>query len=64
MKNFYVFKSDRGKYEEGRRKKVKELREKEALFIDENFYDEGLDEGKDPKVVVMFSEVGPERYTF
>jgi hypothetical protein len=64
MKNFYVFKSDRGKYEEERRKKVKKLREKEALFIDENFYDEELDEGKDPKVVVMFSEVGPERYTF
>lgn len=64
VKNFYVLRSDRGKYEEKEKEGVKRLREIEALFINENFYDAKEDENKKPKVVVIFSEIGPERYTF
>jgi hypothetical protein len=64
MLNFYLLTSDRGKYEEERRERMKKLREKEAIFINKNIYDKKENEGKKPKVAVIFSEVGPERYSF
>jgi len=51
-------------YREGDRERIKKQREEERVFINENFYDEKLTDGKRPKVAVIFSEVGPERYTF
>jgi len=51
-------------YKNGDRERIRKQREDERVFIDENFYDEKLNNGKRPKVAVIFSEVGPERYTF
>ncbi|MDI6826401.1 MAG: hypothetical protein QMD36_04395 [Candidatus Aenigmarchaeota archaeon] len=51
-------------YVEGDRERIRRQREEERIFIDENFYDGKEDEGEKPKVAVIFSEVGPERYTF
>lgn len=51
-------------YKEGDRERIRKQREEERVFINENFYDKKLDDGKRPKVAVIFSEVGPERYTF
>ena len=51
-------------YKEGDRERIRRQREEERVFINENFYDEKLSDGKRPKVAVIFSEVGPERYTF
>lgn len=62
--NFYLFTSDRGKYDENKREKMKALREKEAVFVNKDIYDRKLNEGKEKKVAIIFSEVGPERYTF
>ena len=62
--NFYLFTSDREKYDENKREGMKKLREIDAVFIDKDIYDEKLNDGKKSKVAVIFSEVGPERYTF
>jgi hypothetical protein len=62
--NFYLLTSDRGKYDEKKRERMKELRELEAVFVNKDIYDKKLNEGKKPKVAVIFSEVGPERYIF
>ena len=51
-------------YKEGDRERIRKQREEDRVFINENFYDEKLNDGKRPKVGVIFSEVGPERYTF
>jgi hypothetical protein len=49
-------------YVEKDRKRIREQREEERVFVNEDFYDKKDD--KKPKVAVIFSEVGPERYTF
>jgi len=49
-------------YVEGDRERIRRQREEERVFVDEDFYDKKDD--KKPKVAVIFSEVGPERYTF
>lgn len=49
-------------YVEGDRERIRRQREEERVFINEDFYDKKDD--KKPKVAVIFSEVGPERYTF
>jgi len=54
----------RSGYEEKDRERIKNLREKKAVFVDKNFYNKKLDENKDPKVAMIFTEVGPERYKF
>ena len=51
-------------YKEGDRERIRKQREEERVFIDKNLYDEKLNFGKKPKVAIIFSEVGPERYTF
>ena len=56
--------SARASYTDEERERIIKLREKEAVFIDEDFYDRELDEGKDAKVAMIFTEVGPERYKF
>jgi len=48
-------------YVEGDRERIRKQREEERVFINEDFYDK---DSKKPKVAVIFSEVGPERYTF
>ena len=54
----------RKEYKPGERERIRKLREEEAIFVNKDFYDEELDEGKKPKVAVIFTEVGPERYKF
>jgi hypothetical protein len=49
-------------YVDGDRERIRRQREEERLFVNEDFYDKK--DGKKPKVAVIFSEVGPERYTF
>jgi hypothetical protein len=51
-------------YPEKDRERIRKLREEKAVFVNKDFYDKDLDEGKNAKVVVIFSEVGPERYKF
>jgi hypothetical protein len=51
-------------YKEGDRERIRKQREEERVFVNEDFYDKNENEGKRPKVAVIFSEVGPERYTF
>jgi len=51
-------------YQEKDRERIRRLREKETMFINIDFYDKELDEGKDAKVAMIFTEVGPERYKF
>jgi len=51
-------------YQEMDRDRIRKLREKELAFINKDFYDKKLDEGKDAKVAMIFTEVGPERYEF
>jgi hypothetical protein len=51
-------------YIEGDRERIRKQREEERVFVNEEFYDKKENEGKKPKVAVIFSEVGPERYTF
>lgn len=49
-------------YVEGDRERIRRQREEERVFINEDLYDKK--DSKKPKVAVIFSEVGPERYTF
>jgi len=49
-------------YVERDRERIRRQREEERVFINEDFYDKKDD--KKPKVAIIFSEVGPERYTF
>jgi len=56
--------SARASYTDEERERIRKLREKEAVFVDEDFYDKELDEGKDAKVAMIFTEVGPEKYKF
>jgi hypothetical protein len=49
-------------YVEGDRERIRREREEDRVFINEDFYDKKV--SKKPKVAVIFSEVGPERYTF
>ena len=56
--------SARASYTDEERERIRKLREKEIMFINENFYDKELNDGKDPKVAMIFTEIGPERYTF
>lgn len=56
--------SARGSYTDEERERIRKLREKEAVFVNEDLYDKELDEGKDAKVAMIFTEVGPERYKF
>lgn len=51
-------------YQEKDRERIRKLREEEGVFINKDFYDKKLDEGKDAKVAMIFTEVGPERYRF
>lgn len=51
-------------YKEEDRERIRKLREEERVFINENFYDDKLNDEKRLKVAVIFSEVGPERYVF
>ncbi|MCX6821359.1 MAG: hypothetical protein NTW30_01135, partial [Candidatus Aenigmarchaeota archaeon] len=48
-------------YVEGDRERIRRERE-QRVFVNEDFYDKK--DSKKPKVTVIFSEVGPERYTF
>jgi len=54
----------RSGYDEKDRERIRKLREKEAIFINKNFYKKRLDDNKDSKVAMIFTEVGPERYKF
>ena len=54
----------RKEYSEEDRERIRRLREEEAIFVNKDFYDKELDEGKNAKVAVIFTEVGPERYKF
>ena len=56
--------SARASYTDEERERIRKLREKQAVFVNKNFYDKELDEGKDAKVAMIFTEVGPERYKF
>ena len=49
-------------YIEEDRGRIRRQREEERTFINEDLYDKK--DNKKPKVAVIFSEVGPERYTF
>jgi hypothetical protein len=51
-------------YQEKDRERIRGLRERDAIFVNKDFYDKDLDEGKDAKVAMIFTEVGPERYKF
>ena len=51
-------------YIDGDRERIRKQREEERVFINEDLYDKKENEGKKPKVAVIFSEIGPERYTF
>ena len=62
MRNMYYFLQS--SYVDDDRERIRKQREEEGVFIDEDFYDKKENEGKKPKVAVIFSEVGPERYTF
>ena len=54
----------RSGYDKKEREMIKKLREKKAVFVNKNFYNKRLDKNKDPKVAMIFTEVGPERYKF
>lgn len=56
--------SAKASYTDDERERIRKLREKEAVFVNKDFYDKELDERKDAKVAMIFSEVGPERYRF
>jgi hypothetical protein len=49
-------------YAEDDKKRIRRQREEERVFINEDLYDKK--DSKKPKVAMIFSEVGPERYTF
>jgi hypothetical protein len=51
-------------YVENDRERIRKQREEERVFVNENLYDKEENEGKKPKVAIIFTEVGPERYTF
>ena len=51
-------------YQEKDRERIRTLREKDTVFVNKDFYDKELDEGKDGKVAMIFTEIGPERYKF
>ena len=56
--------SAKASYTDEERERIRKLREKEAVFVNKDFYDKELDEGKDAKIAIIFTEVGPERYRF
>lgn len=49
-------------YTEEDKERIKRQREEERVFVNKNLYDNK--DSKKPKVAVIFSEVGPERYIF
>lgn len=51
-------------YDEKDKERIRELREREAVFINKDFYNKKLDDEKPAKVAMIFTEVGPERYKF
>ncbi len=51
-------------YQEKDRERIRIMREIESVFVNKDFYDKELDDGKEAKVAMIFTEVGPERYKF
>ncbi len=51
-------------YQEKDRERIRKLREEETIFINKDLYDKRLNDGKNAKVAMIFTEVGPERYRF
>ena len=51
-------------YKEKDRERIRKMRERKAVFRNRNYYHRRWNDYKHPKVAMIFTEVGPERYKF